>query len=160
MRAGPSDSGAGRIPRTRSDGVAVGLAAAAALIPVVLFPEHLRESLLFGAGFAALALFQVGIAWALWTHPYPTVRTVGRYGSRAIVVLFLGTRIISPRSGGSRKRDLERRPEPHIRGGGGDSAGGWAAAELASSEADQAFGHASASPESPSCSSTRSLRAI
>ncbi len=82
--------------RTRSDEVAIVLVAAAALIHIVLFPEHLKESPLFGAVFSTIALFQLGIAWALWTRAGPAVRTVGRYGSLGIVLLFLGARVIAP----------------------------------------------------------------
>jgi len=82
--------------RTRSDLVAVVLLVAAALIHIVLFPEHMRESLLFGAVFSTIALFQLGLAWALWIRAGTTVRKVGRYGSLGIVVLFLGARVIAP----------------------------------------------------------------
>jgi len=91
--SGGGSLGAGR---TRSDEVAVFLVAAAALIHLVLFPEHLRESPLFGAVSATIALFQLGVAWALWTRAGPAVRRVGRYGSLGIVVLFLGARVVAP----------------------------------------------------------------
>ena len=82
--------------RTRADTVAAVLVAGAALIHGLLLPQHLAESRLFGAVFATIAVFQLGIGWALWTHAGPLVRTVGRWGSLAIVVMFLGARVIAP----------------------------------------------------------------
>lgn len=82
--------------RTRSDEVAAVLVVVAAAIHIVLLPEHLAESWLFGAVFATIALFQLGIGWALWTLPGPRVRAAGRFGSLAIVALFLGARVFAP----------------------------------------------------------------
>src|SRR5712692_9343590 len=81
---------------TRADTIAAALVVGAALIHVLLLPQHLAESRLFGVVFATIALFQLGIGWALWTHTGPMVRTVGRWGSLAIVVMFLGARVIAP----------------------------------------------------------------
>ncbi len=85
-----------RATRTRSDTVAAALAAAAALLHLVLLPEHFGESLLFGVVFVAIAAFQLSVAALILKRPTPTVRSIGRWGMLIIVTVFLGARVIAP----------------------------------------------------------------
>jgi hypothetical protein len=71
--------------------------AAAGALHLRLTPEHFQESVRFGLVFLGIALFQPGITSALVLHATPVVRSVGRWGSLAIVVTFLGTRDVPPR---------------------------------------------------------------
>lgn len=82
--------------RSGSDSFAVALVAAAGLLHVALLPEHLKESTLFGAVFATIAALQLAAAWAIWTRPGPGSRAAGRWICLAVVLLFVGARIVAP----------------------------------------------------------------
>jgi hypothetical protein len=84
---------------TISDLVAILLLTSASAVHISLMPEHFAESMLFGAAFTAIAIFQFGLALALWWRPSDGVRTVGRWGSLAIVVVYVGARIFVPPGG-------------------------------------------------------------
>jgi hypothetical protein len=68
----------------------------AGLIHLALIPEHFAEQVLFGLAFTALALFQLTLALLLVWRPTPLVCRPGIWGSAAIVLLYLGTRLIPP----------------------------------------------------------------
>ncbi len=82
--------------RSGSDPLAVALVAAAGLLHVALLPEHLKESALFAAVFATIAALQLAAAWAIWTRPGPGSRAAGRWICLAVVLLFVGSRVIAP----------------------------------------------------------------
>ncbi len=85
-----------RRQRTGSDTLAVALVAAAALLHIALLPEHLKESALFGAVFTTIAALQLAAAWAIWTRPGPGSRAAGRWICLAVVLLFVGARVVAP----------------------------------------------------------------
>ena len=85
-----------RRQRSGSDTLAVALVAAAALLHIALLPEHLKESVLFGAVFATIAALQLAAAWAIWTRPGPGSRAAGRWICLAVVLLFVGARVVAP----------------------------------------------------------------
>ena len=91
--------------RSRSDILAVALVAAAALLHVALLPEHLKESALFGVVFATIAALLMASAWAIWSRPGPVSRAAGRWICLAVVLLFVGARVIAP-PGTSQPEDL------------------------------------------------------
>jgi hypothetical protein len=68
----------------------------AGLIHLALTPEHFAEQVLFGLVFTVLALFQLTLALLLVWRPMPLVYRLGIWSSTAIVLLFLGTRLIPP----------------------------------------------------------------
>ncbi len=85
--------------RQMSDLVAATLAGLAGALHLWLTPAHAAEGALFGGVFLGIALFQLGIAAALALAPGPLVRGVGRWGSLAVVVIFLGVRVVPPPGG-------------------------------------------------------------
>lgn len=91
---------------TASDLVAILLLTAASALHIVLTPEHFAESVVFGVGFTSIAAFQLGLAAALWLRPTDGLRTIGRWGSLAIVAVFIGARIFVP-PGGTTVEDLD-----------------------------------------------------
>ena len=93
--------------RHTSDLVAAALVGAAGALHVRLMPEHFQESIVFGLVFLGIALFQLGIASALVLRATPLVRSIGRWGSLAIVVAFLGTRIVPPPGGNGLPERIE-----------------------------------------------------
>jgi hypothetical protein len=96
-----SFSGDRLLPRvgTISDLVAIVLLIAASGEHLVLLPEHFEESMIFGLAFLLIALFQFSLALALWWRPGDRVRTIGRWGSLAIVTVYVGARIVVPPGG-------------------------------------------------------------
>ncbi len=93
--------------RHTSDLAAAALVGAAGALHLQLMPEHFQESVVFGIAFVGIALFQLGIASALVLHATPVVRTVGRWGSLAIVVTFLGARVVPPPGGNGLPERIE-----------------------------------------------------
>jgi hypothetical protein len=103
----PPDSGQGRgvsrLPDARAwpggltgRALTVFVVGLAGLIHLMLTPEHFAEQPLSGLVFTALALFQLALALLLVWRPTPLVCRLGIWGSTAIVLLFLGTRLIPP----------------------------------------------------------------
>jgi hypothetical protein len=74
--------------------VASAATAAAALVHLVVMPEHLGESLLYGAFFLATALVQGAFAWSLLLTPPALLLRVGALGNAAAVVLWAVTRSV------------------------------------------------------------------
>lgn len=74
--------------------LAAGGTATAALVHVVVLPEHLEESWLYGLFFLALAVVQGGYAWGLLLAPPPLVLRVGAAGNAAAVALWAVTRSV------------------------------------------------------------------
>lgn len=74
---------------------------AAAAVHLWLTPEHFEEGLLFGAAFLAIAGFQLWLAWALVLRPGPWVYRAGLWGSAAVVLTWMGTRLIPPPGAGA-----------------------------------------------------------
>lgn len=68
--------------------------AAAALVHLVVMPEHLRESLLYGAFFLCMALVQGVFAWSLLLTPPALLLRVGALGNGAAVTLWAVTRSV------------------------------------------------------------------
>jgi hypothetical protein len=100
--------GSGAPARGASDLVAIALLVAASAVHLLLSPEHFAESVVFGVAFTGIAAFQLGLAAALWARPADTVRTIGRWGSLAIVAVYLGARVFVP-PGGTTVEDVEWR---------------------------------------------------
>ncbi len=99
---------AGAPVRGTGDLVAIALLVAASALHLLLTPEHFAESVVFGVVFTSIAAFQFGLAAALWVFPTDIVRTIGRWGSLAIVTVFIGARIFVP-PGGTTVEDVEWR---------------------------------------------------
>lgn len=69
--------------------------AAAAVVHLVVFPEHLGESALYGAFFAGAAAAQLGGAWMLWARASRRLCALAAIGNAGVVALWLATRLIS-----------------------------------------------------------------
>jgi hypothetical protein len=72
------------------------LAAAAAAIHLALTPEHFAEGLHFGLFFTVASLYQGWLALALVLRPRPFVYRAGVWGSAALVLTWMGTRLLPP----------------------------------------------------------------
>jgi hypothetical protein len=74
--------------------VTAAAAVAAGLVHLVVLPVHLRESLLYGAFFAATAAAQIGWAALVLVRPSRRLLTVGAAANAAVVLLWLLTRTV------------------------------------------------------------------
>ncbi|HSH81616.1 MAG TPA: hypothetical protein VLA19_24060 [Herpetosiphonaceae bacterium] len=97
----------GRRPCYTTDLVAAALAFLAGVLHLYLLPEHWEESLLFGIVFLSIAVFQLGIAVALVLWPGPVARSIGRWGSFVVVLMFIGVRIVPPPGGNGLPEAIE-----------------------------------------------------
>lgn len=82
--------------RSLGDVLVAELVYAAAAIHLWLTPEHFEEGPLFGMAFVGISAFQVWLAWALALRPGPRVYRAGLIGSAAVVITWMGTRLIPP----------------------------------------------------------------
>lgn len=81
--------------RTPAGLVAVVAGVAAALIHVRVVPEHMEESALYGAFFAATAVAQFACAWVLLTRWSRRALPLVVAGNAALVALWLVTRLVA-----------------------------------------------------------------
>lgn len=75
--------------------VAAGSLVGAALIHVWVMPQHFRESLLYGAFFAGLAVAQLAAAWLVAVGRSRAVVAAAALGSAGVVCLWLITRLVA-----------------------------------------------------------------
>lgn len=108
MSAGLRDTGPSvewRSPASGRRGGPAGLSATATILTAALVlgaanvhlfltPEHFREGLQFGLFFLAAGVFQLWLVFALLLMPGPRVYRVGLWGSGAIAVTWMITRLI------------------------------------------------------------------
>lgn len=83
-------------PSTTATILTAALVLGAANVHLFLTPEHFREGLQFGLFFLAADAFQLWLAFALLLVPGPRVYRVGLWGSAAIAVTWMITRLIPP----------------------------------------------------------------
>ena len=80
--------------RRKSLRVAAAACAGAALVHLVVMPQHFHEYWLFGTFFAVAAGAQLGAAWLLAFRPARPLVAAVALGSAAVICLWLVTRVI------------------------------------------------------------------
>jgi hypothetical protein len=89
--AGPAPAPQGQVTAVP---IAVAASVGAALVHVVVMPEHFSDSVLYGLFFLAAATVQIAWSWAAANRPSRLLLGAGAIGSAAVVLLWLATRTV------------------------------------------------------------------